>query len=355
MYKTCLIMNGHPAAFENHVFDKRQKTKDDGRLYPFVVLKKVGEDDGLDFSTIDLLTPNTCSALLFSDFSKSYLSEVKDFWDQVPLKYLMIFESEVIVKDNWDIENHKFFKKIFTWSDDLVAENPDKYIKVNFSYDFPHAIPQQFHGKKLCCIIAGNKNNRHPLELYSKRVEAIRWFEIHHPNDFDLYGVGWDKYTRSYSFFERVVFKLKFGKVMSFLCKPNFPSYKGKVDSKNTTLRQYKFSICYENAKDISGYITEKIFDCFFAGCIPVYWGANNITDHIPKECFIDKRDFETYEELYSFMVQMTEPEYFNYIGAINKFLKSEHAEKFSVDYFAETIVKSIAKDLKTNEYPDLS
>jgi hypothetical protein len=63
-------------------------------------------------------------------------------------------------------------------------------------------------------------------------------------------------------------------------------------------LEKYKFSICYENARDTPGYITEKIFDCFFAGCVPIYWGANNITDHIPKECFIDKRDFEDYKVL---------------------------------------------------------
>jgi hypothetical protein len=42
------------------------------------------------------------------------------------------------------------------------------------------------------------------------------------------------------------------------------------VDSKKNTLEKYKFSICYENARDIPGYITEKIFDCFFAGCVPI-------------------------------------------------------------------------------------
>jgi hypothetical protein len=30
--------------------------------------------------------------------------------------------------------------------------------------------------------------------------------------------------------------------------KLNYPSYKGKIDSKKDTLEKYKFSICYENA-----------------------------------------------------------------------------------------------------------
>ncbi|WP_226896450.1 glycosyltransferase family 10 domain-containing protein [Poseidonibacter ostreae] len=58
------------------------------------------------------------------------------------------------------------------------------------------------------------------------------------------------------------------------------------------------------------GYITEKIFDSFFAGCVPVYLGADNITEHIPKECFIDKREFDTYEKLYKYLKNMSDEEY---------------------------------------------
>ncbi|KAB7887432.1 hypothetical protein GBG19_10625 [Poseidonibacter ostreae] len=68
--------------------------------------------------------------------------------------------------------------------------------------------------------------------------------------------------------------------------------------------------MCYENARDIPGYITEKIFDSFFAGCVPVYLGADNITEHIPKECFIDKREFDTYEKLYKYLKNMSDEEY---------------------------------------------
>lgn len=42
------------------------------------------------------------------------------------------------------------------------------------------------------------------------------------------------------------------------------PSYKGKVQEKQSVLKKTKFSICYENVSDLQGYITEKIFDSFF-------------------------------------------------------------------------------------------
>ena len=73
---------------------------------------------------------------------------------------------------------------------------------------------------------------------------------------------------------------------------PRYPSYAGEISSKRAILEQYKFSICYENMSDMPGYITEKIFDCFFAGCVPIYLGASNMTDYIPGGTFIDKRKF---------------------------------------------------------------
>ena len=123
------------------------------------------------------------------------------------------------------------------------------------------------------------------------------------------------------------------------MLKPNFPSYRGKVDSKKETLKKYRFAICYENARDIPGYITEKIFDCFFSACVPVYWGANNIQEYIPKECFIDKRDFATYEELYVFMKNMSDKEYLNYLKNIENFLNSSKSYQFSSEFFVNQII----------------
>ena len=42
-------------------------------------------------------------------------------------------------------------------------------------------------------------------------------------------------------------------------------------------------------------WITEKIFDCFYAGTIPVYLGAPDVARWLPPECFIDMRRFGGY------------------------------------------------------------
>jgi hypothetical protein len=45
-------------------------------------------------------------------------------------------------------------------------------------------------------------------------------------------------------------------------------------NNKNAYLQQYKFNICPENTIS-EGYCTEKIFECLYSGCIPVYNGGS--------------------------------------------------------------------------------
>lgn len=46
-------------------------------------------------------------------------------------------------------------------------------------------------------------------------------------------------------------------------------------NDKEAYLRTFKFNICAEN-DNTEHYVTEKIFDAFIAGCIPLYYGSNN-------------------------------------------------------------------------------
>lgn len=46
-------------------------------------------------------------------------------------------------------------------------------------------------------------------------------------------------------------------------------------NDKAAYLRTFKFNICAEN-DNTERYVTEKLFDAFLAGCIPLYYGSNN-------------------------------------------------------------------------------
>ena len=325
-------------SYNNYLFIHSDAPIGDGLLKPFNNLYTFGKKNNLDFVTLDMVKDfNEVCTFLFFDFPNMNNPYVKQaFSTQIP-KYLFIFESALIRPDNWDLKKHKHFDKIFTWNDDFVDNK--KYFKFNFAQNIPNSISKDLEKKtKLCTLIAGNKKVNHPLELYSKRVEAIKWFEKNHPQNFEFYGIGWDQYTHSNKYVKYLLNKTK----LSALFKPDFKSYRGKIDSKKEVLENYRFAICYENARDIPGYITEKIFDCFFAGCVPIYWGADNITNFIPKECFIDKREFDSYEELYKYMSNMSEEEYLKYHQNIEIFLNSEEAYLFSSECFTKTIIGNI-------------
>ena len=122
----------------------------------------------------------------------------------------------------------------------------------------------------------------------------------------------------------------------------SYPSYKGTVENKKPVMEKYRFSICYENARDIPGYITEKIFDSFFAGCVPVYRGASNVTDFIPKNCFVDKRDFASYEELYKFLKSMPDDDYMAYLNNIENFLSAPEAMPYRSEGFASKVAEVV-------------
>ena len=53
----------------------------------------------------------------------------------------------------------------------------------------------------------------------------------------------------------------------------------GNVDDKIEWLKSYKFNLCFENSS-YPGYLTEKLFDAFLAGCVPIYWGDTSLKIH---------------------------------------------------------------------------
>ena len=127
--------------------------------------------------------------------------------------------------------------------------------------------------------------------------------------------------------------------------RPVFPSYIGPAKTKYEVLSKTKFCICFENARDIDGYITEKIFDCFFAGCVPIYWGETNISQSVPAECFIDFCQFSSYEDLHRYLKGLSPIQFAAYQQAARDFLMSDQFSPFSSQNFAHTIVNQIKRE----------
>ena len=59
------------------------------------------------------------------------------------------------------------------------------------------------------------------------------------------------------------------------------------ISDKLNSISKYKFNFCFENKKK-PGYCTEKIYDAYMAGCIPVYNGDPLITEIFNPKSFIN-------------------------------------------------------------------
>jgi len=334
MKKATLVVSKFYA--NNRIFDLSDTISNrDDCLYPFYFLKTKLAEYGYDLATQDINHIENADFILYNEMPRKLPAK-----HQIEKSFLILLESEFIRKDNWDLKRHGFFRRIFTWNDEFI--NTDKYIKICHPVKIPGEIDIAGEKSKLITMIARNKSRRDPRELYSERVRSIRWFEQNHPDDFDLFGVGWNKrdFTSPWSRLNRIDF-------LRTMFYKSFPSYRGAITSKYPVLREYCFCLCYENVRDIVGYISEKILDCFFAACVPVYWGAPNVNDHIPPNTFISRTAFNTHEDLYRYLKNMGEEEYKEYLMNIKDFVKGDKIYPFSSEYFAQTITQEIFSCLK--------
>lgn len=303
----------------------------DNLLERFAMLKQALNDKGHTCHTLDQYDRADVDVLIFSSRFDSYLREALFYIKKNPrIKFILTANEPWIIcpMHSPNILGELPIDIVLTWND--IAVKQYKHIrKANIGEPYIHVdlVPAvEFNNKKMCCLIISNKASNKPNGLYNERLTAIRFLAKKNA-DFDLFGVGWDLST------DPLVKKV----------------YKGTVVSKKETMQHYKFAICYENVKDEMGLITEKIFDCFAAGCVPVYYGARNVTDYIPKECFIDFRDFADYEDLYSFIMNMEEKEYNKYLNAVKKFLQTDAYNEFTSEVYVRNIIQAI-EELKNKK-----
>lgn len=255
-------------------------------------------------------------------------------------KFAILTECEYIHPNNLNIDLLKSYNHIFSWNPVLVELG--LATKIQIAHPLGKGIVDGYKNRdQLLVLFGSNRSLRgwHPKKnLYSERVKSIKWFERNAPEDFNLYGKKWNLSGRIATRFGALIHSIE--KKIPFKKKP-FPSWKGEILDKQEILYKSRFSIVYENIQGLNGYITEKIFDAFVAGNVPVYWGAPDIFEYIPKDCFIDRRKFQNHKKLHEYLKDMPENQYLNYQENIKDFLKNKSAE-FSCNKFSKTISSKI-------------
>ena len=327
MTNVALIAHGNLRA--NRLFDTASSR--DNILERFYLLRESLQSVGMVCQTADMFVPSTINVLVFHDILNELSTVLKTvkFNPSVRLIYMPNEPAFVAPLHDEKVLPQLPVDVVLTWNDRIVGKFPH-VIKCNIGQPVidPEKIPNvPFSDKKFICSIFANKPSIVPGSLFAERIRSIDFFN-RQPLGMDLYGIGWE--TSAYSFIHN--------------------AYRDQCGNKKTVQQQYKFSIAYENVEKIPGLITEKIFDCFAAGTVPIYLGAPNIEDYIPASCFIDFRRFTDYCQLYDYLANMSEAEYQSYLDAAKEFINGPQYQIFTSTHYAKIMLEQVraVANLKT-------
>ncbi len=218
----------------------------------------------------------------------------------------------------------------------LVAVHSNKFAPDVSLFNLAHAIigrlfsrvPQPLKPsirRQLICLV-----DRELAHGYEVRLRAILHFSRF--DDFALYGRGW-RTRHAYS-------------APPSILRRALRRYSGEIgghEEKLQLLERYRFALVIENTS-FPGYISEKIFDCFYAGCVPVYYGPPDIEQFIPTSAFVDMRRFPHLDDLDAYLRRMREEDWQRMRKAGEAFLQSPSFSRFDYRSQAERLADALTE-----------
>jgi hypothetical protein len=306
----------------------------DGVLLPFSRLRATLDEQGLGLETADrLFAPSEVPAPA-DYYSLGITENFKQLvqTQRARLRAFVIYEPPVVAPHLYRLlpELTRHFEHVYVHNVhgdgySLAGVDQTRLRKLYFPQPFADVLEAHWGRRdrlNKLVVINGNKRPKSKAkELYSKRIEGVA--QLARRGAVDLYGHGWGQALLKVGRFRYVLYP------PAFLHRKTLASVnRGPCGSKYETLSRYKFCLCFENM-EMDGYITEKLIDCLYAGTVPVYWGAPDITDHVPAECFIDFRQFRSYDDLWAYLQGLDDATLDRYRQAGRQFLASPQFRPF--------------------------
>ena len=314
------------AFYKNRFFTDSELNRDDC-LRPYIELKKWLIKEGIEVNTFDLWDKKSGPIEYYSFGILDNLDAVAIHPDVI-MKGFYVFEPPIV-----DPSIYKSLPRLTSMFEEVYVHNThgdgysldgvdlSKLKKLFWPQPYEHVLEPFWQNedrvKKVVVINGNHKPASRRKELYSKRIEAMVF--LLEKGLVDLYGRGWEKWMARSSMW--VPYWKNRKKLLSI--------YKGSCESKFEVLSRYDFCLCFENMI-MESYITEKLFDCLYAGVVPLYWGAPDVEKFIPRDVYIDVQSFSGWDELAEYIETMSASviEYKREVG--KKFIESERMDAFS-------------------------
>ena len=311
----------------------------DGQLKPFHRMRASMLKKTVDVHTADFLTKNKSQDQFENDY---YSLGILDNFERILVKNsarlaaFVVMEPPVVVPELYAALPRltAVFDRVYvhnTNGDGYSLDGVDASKLHKLYWPIPHDdVLEPYWGNdirmKRVIVINGSHNPQaRGREQYSLRIEAMA--ELSKLGVVDLYGRGWDRW------WSRSAMWLPYWQNRNALMS----IYKGGCSSKFEMLQNYEFCLCFENMS-MDGYITEKIFDCLYAGTIPLYMGAPDVSAYIPADVLVDCRKYSTWKEMWEDIATMPAENIEAMRTAGRNFLQSDQAKKFydSIQHICE-------------------
>jgi glycosyltransferase involved in cell wall biosynthesis len=327
--------------YGNGIFDPESSLNRDGCFRPWLHLRDRLAERGIEIHTADYLFDGSrrSAVNVYTSFGIHTRFPKIAKRDDVLLNAFYLFETMMHAEEMYrklpELSRH--FRTVYSWTDAETlapyAGGGEPFRVKPFQIPMPleHVLEPHWSRTDRAGIALVNRNSRGALlpgELLTERLRAIRYFCGH--GGIDLWGRHWDTLHEGQEPFSEAI----------------RASWRGPVADKYEAYSRYRFVVCYENMAT-PGWITEKLFDCLYAGVVPIYLGAPDISDFVWPDCFIDRRDFATYDELSRFLNALTPAQFERYREAGPAYLASPAYYRFTARAFADRFMDDVGAQLR--------
>jgi hypothetical protein len=239
---------------------------------------------------IDVNNPLSANMSISINHQDNQLAEIISAGIPKQNRHLIMLECRQILPNMHSNDTLKEYGHIYSPSPFWAVEFNPILFKYGFNLEVPGPPKPLVDRKYTFGLVQRNKYSCVKGELYTLRREVV--FKMSKIGiDLELRGPDWNRSTsRAYFDYLKI---LRFGFInfrdTEFVIIPKYLRIKNrfissKVKNKQDFLQSVKVAIIIENGID---YVSEKIFDCFRAGTVPIYVGPELEQFGIPENTVI--------------------------------------------------------------------
>jgi hypothetical protein len=120
----------------------------------------------------------------------------------------------------------------------------------------------------------------------------------------------------------------------------------GAVEAKMKFLNDYKFNLCFENSS-YAGYTTEKLYEAYMFGTVPIYWGSTTIECDFNPKAFLNWHDYQDDDAFMEAIIEVdTKPELYEqmYMEPLFNSWKEPYNKYMDMNRFRSWFKKNVYK-----------